>query len=136
LPAEGTADDVKPVAPPADLVGKWRHEVTEGKTSRSSVYQFFKDGRVEVDVRIETPEAKVSELVKRAVVKVDTDKVTVVDLSRTGPDGVEHVLPAERRRSRTLQVKVKGDELQWTEVDAAGKAAPDAKPLLLKRVKE
>ena len=130
------ADDVKPVAPPADLVGKWHLEVTEGKTSKKSVYHFSKDGRVEVDTRIETPDGKTSDLAKRAVVKAEKDRITVVDISRTGADGVEDVLPAERRRTRRFQIQVKGDELHWSEVDETGKPAPEAKPVVLKRVKD
>ena len=130
------ADDVKPVAPPADLVGKWQLEVTEGKSSRKSVYHFSKDGRVEVDTRVETPDGKITDLAKRAVVKVEKDQITVVDLSRTGGDGVEDVIPVERRRNRSFQVQVKDDELRWTETDESGKPLPDAKPVVLKRVKE
>ena len=135
-PAAPAADDVKPVAPPADVVGKWRLEVKEGKSTRTSVYHFKKDGSVEVDTRIETPDRKVTDLVKRAVVKVEKDQITMVDLSRTGSDGVEDVLPAERRRTRTVRIEVKDGELQWTEVPAGKKPDPDAKPTVLKRVKE
>ena len=130
------ADDVKPVAPPADLVGKWHLEVTEGKTSKKSVYHFSKDGRVEVDTRIETHDGKTSDLAKRAVVKAEKDRITVVELSRTGGDGVEDIIPAERQRKRSYQVQVKDDELRWTETDESGKPLPEAKPVVLKRVKE
>lgn len=130
------ADEVKPVAPPADLVGKWQLQVTEGKSSRKSVYHFSKDGRIEVDTRVETPERKITDLAKRAVVKSEKDRITVVELSRTGGDGVEDVIPAERRRKRSYQVQVKGDELRWTEVDDSGKPLPEAKPVVLKRIKE
>lgn len=135
-PNSAAADDVKPVAPPADLVGKWQLEVTEGKSSRKSVYHFSKDGRVEVDTRVETPDGKTTDLAKRAVVKVEKDRITVVDLSRTGGDGIEDVIPAERRRKRSFQVQVKDDELRWTEVNESGKPVPEAKPVVLKRVKE
>lgn len=132
------ADDVKPVAPPAELVGKWRREVQfpDGKGSRTFVYDFKKDGRVEVDVRHDSPDLKVTDLVTRAVVKVEKDRITMVDLSHTSAEGVEDVLPSERRRSRTLQIEVKDDELRLTEVGAEGKPTPDGKPVVLKRVKE
>jgi predicted small secreted protein len=135
-PSAGADGDVKPVAPPADLVGKWRLEVTDGKSTRTAVHHFKKDGHVEVDLRIETPDRKVTDLVKRAVIKVEKDRVTMVDLSHTGADGIEDVVPPERRRTRAYEVKVKGDELLLTEVDEAGKPAPQAKPTVLKRVKE
>ena len=64
-PGSSAADDeVKPVAPPANMVGKWRVEVKEGKASRTSVYHFKKDGSVEVEVRTETPDRKSTVLVK------------------------------------------------------------------------
>ena len=130
------AGDVKSIAPPTDLVGKWHLDVTEGKTSKKSVYHFSKDGRVEVDTRIETPDGKTSDIAKRVVVKAEKDRITVVELSRTGDDGVEDVIPAERRRKRSYQIQVKDDELNWSEVDESGKLVPDAKPMVLKRVKE
>lgn len=131
-----TASDVKPVAPPADLVGEWHLEVTEGKTSKKSVDRFSKDGHVEVETRNETPDGNTSDLAKRAVVKAEKDRITVVELSRTGGDAVEDVIPAERRRKRSYQIQVKDDELSWSEVDESGKPVPDAKPVVLKRVKE
>lgn len=134
-PAAG-ADDVKPVAPPAELVGKWRLERTDGKSTRTVVYDFQKNGRVEKDVRLDTPDLKVNDLVKGAVVKVEKDRITLVDLSHTSKEGVGDVLPAERRRERTLQFEVKGDELRLTEVGKDGKPVPDGKPVVLKRVKE
>ena len=134
------ADDVKPVAPPAEVVGKWRQESTDpsGKFSRAWVYHFMKDGRLEVDVRSQAPDRKYAVLVKSTVVKVEKDRIKVVELSHTGDDGVEDVFPAElrRRRTRWSQIEVKGDELRLTEVDEAGKSRPDAKPMVLKRVKE
>ena len=132
--APGDAGDVKAVAPPAELVGKWRHEVTEGADSRTSVYHFTKDGRLEVDTRLDTPDHKVTDLVKRAVVKVEGDRITVVDVSRTSAEGVEDAIPPERRRPRTYRVRVKGDELHWSEVDEQDKPSP--KPRVLKRVTE
>ncbi len=125
---------MKPVKPPAELVGKWRHEVADEKDRKVSVYQFFDDGRFEVESTITNPDRAVSDLVKRAVVKVDDDKVTVVDLSRTGSDGVEEPIPPARRRERTYRVKVKGDELTWTLIDEQAKSAPT--PQTLKRVKD
>ena len=137
-PSAGTAsaDDLKPVAPPAEMVGKWRHEVKSEKAARTYLYHFKKDGRVEVDIRQDSPDFKVTDRVKRAIVKVEKDRIAMIDLSHTGDDGVEDVLPAERRRTRWLQIEVKGDELRLTEVDEAGKSRPDAKPMVLKRVKE
>jgi hypothetical protein len=130
------AGDVMLVAPPTDLVGKWRLEVTEGKSSRVSVYHFRMDGRVEVDTRVETPDRKTTDLAKRAVVKVEKDRITVVEISRTGGDGIEDVIPAERRRNQSYQVQVKDGELHWTEVDEAGKPVPQANPVVLKRVED
>ena len=130
------ANDVKPVAPPEGMVGKWRLEVKDEKTTRTSVYHFTKDGRVEVDTRLDTPDLKTTDLAKRAITQVEKDRITVVDISRTGADGVEDVLPAERRRTRRFQIQVKGDELHWSEVDETGKPAPEAKPVVLKRVKD
>lgn len=137
-PATGQAGDgpVTPVAPPADLVGKWRLEAKDDKSTRVSVYHFAKDGHVVVDTRIDSPDLKATEVVKRAVVQVEKDRIAVVDLSRGGPGGEETALPAERRRTRRYQTEVKGGDLRLTEVDAAGKAAPDAKPMVLKRVAE
>lgn len=129
-------DDVKPVAPPANMVGKWRVEVKEGKASRTSVYDFKKDGSVEVDVRTETPNRKSTVLVKRAIIKVDQSRITFVELTHTGEDGNEVTLPAERRRPRHSQADVKGDELRLTEVDGTGIPLPNHKPSVLKRVKE
>jgi hypothetical protein len=135
-PSSGAgADDVKPVAPPAGLVGKWRLERTDGKNTRTVVYDFQKGGRVEMDVRLDTPDLKATDLVKGAVVKAEKDRITLVDLSRTSAEGVEDVLPVERRRSRTLQFEIKDDELRWTEVGADGKPVPDTKAVL-KRVKK
>jgi hypothetical protein len=130
------ADEVKPVAPPADLVGKWQLEVSEGKSSRKSVYHFSKDGRVEVDIRVETPDRKITDRAQLAIVKTEKDRITVVELSRTGRDGVEDVIPADRRRKRSYQIEVKDDELRWSEVNESGKPLPEAKPVVLKRVRE
>jgi hypothetical protein len=129
-------DEVKPVAPPANMVGKWRVEVKEGKASRTSVYHFKKDGSIEVDVRTETPDRKSTVLVKRAIIKVEQDRITFVETSHTGEDGMEITLPAERRKPRRSQTEVKGDELRLTGVDENGMPLPDRKPSVLKRVKE
>jgi hypothetical protein len=129
-------DEVKPVAPPANMVGKWRVEVKEGKASRTSVYHFKKDGTVEVDVCTETPDRKSTVLVKRAIIKVEQDRITFVEISHAGENGVEETLPAERRKPRRSQTEVKGDELRLTEVDENGKPLPDRQPSVLKRVKE
>ncbi len=133
---DGKADEAKLVAPPTELVGKWRLEVADGKTTRTTVYHFMKDGSVKIDVRLDSPDLKVNDRVKRAVIKAENDRITVVDLSRISAEGVEDVLPAERRRPKTLQYQVKGDELRWTEVDKDGKPVQGAKPSVLKKVKE
>ena len=130
------ADEVKPVAPPEGMVGKWRLEVKDEKATRTSVYHFMKDGRVEIDTSLDTPDLKTTDLAKRAVTHVEKDRITVVDISRTGADGVEDIIPAERRRTRRYQVQVKDDVLSMSEVDEAGKRTPDAKPVVLKRVKD
>jgi len=136
VPTAAAEDAVKPVAPPAELVGKWRHEVKDDKVTRVSVYHFAKDGNLVVEVRIDSPNLKANDSVKRAVVKVEEDRIAVTDISRIGPGGGETAIPAERRRTRHYQTEVKGDELRLTEVDEAGKAAPEAKPMVLKRVPE
>ena len=130
------ADEVKPVPPPKGMVGKWRLEVKDEKATRASVYHFMKDGRVEVDTRLDTPDLKTTDLAKRAVTHVEKDRITVVDISRTGASGMEDIIPAERRRNRFYEVRVKDDELHWSEVDEAGKPVPQAKAVVLKRVKE
>ena len=96
----------------------------------------MKDGSAQVETRLDTPDLKVTDLVKRVVVRVEKDQITVVDLSHTGADGVEDVLPAERRRSRTYQILVKGDELRLIELTEGKKPDAEAKPTVLKRVKE
>jgi hypothetical protein len=128
------AEGVKPVPPPAELVGKWRLEMKEAKSAKTSVYHFLRDGRLEVDTRLETPDLRVTDLLRRSVIKVEGDKITIVDISRTGADGIETVIPAQRRRPRTFQTRVKGDELHWSEVDEKG--VPSPKPQVLKRVGE
>jgi hypothetical protein len=133
-PVPAVVDDVKPVAPAANIQGKWRHENMDGKSSRISVYHFRKDGSVDVEIRTETPDRKYSIRSRQTVVQAEKDRIAIVELSQTGEDGVEHVFPSERRRR--YQTEVKGDELRLTPVDAAGKTIPDAKPLVLKRVKE
>lgn len=135
-PDAEVAEDVKPVPPSKEVVGKWRHETSDAKTKKTSVYHFLKDGHLEVEVNVSTPDRNTTDLVKRAVVKVDGDgdKVSVIDISRTGADGVEQTIPAARRKTRTYQVQVKGDELTWSELDENGKPSPT--PLVMKRVKD
>lgn len=127
--------DVKSVPPPAELVGKWNREVTDGKNTRTSVYHFTKDGRVEIETRDVSPDRKQTSLVKRAVVEAGKDRITVVDLFRTGDDGVEEAVKPERQKPRTLTARVEGDELTLIEVDPTGTPLPDTKPVVLKRVK-
>jgi hypothetical protein len=104
--------DVKPVAPPAELVGKWRLERQEGASARVSVYHVSPDGFVEIDTRVTTPDRKMSDWVRAAITQVEGDTLTVVDLSRVGT-GDEEVIPADRRRPRTVRYRVAGDELHW-----------------------
>lgn len=133
---EAAAEDVKPVAPPECVVGKWRVEAKGEKDARVTTYHFMKDGRVEVGVQIATAGGNATDLVKRTITQAQQDRITVVDISRTGADGVEQVIPAERRRPRGYQVQVKDDVMSMIEVDDAGKPKAGAASVVLKRVKE
>jgi hypothetical protein len=125
-------DDVKPVAPPKELVGKWRLELKEGNTTKTSVFTIQKDGRVEVDSVIKSTDRELKDTVKSAITKIEGAKLTLVDLSRTGSDGIEGTIRAERRQPRTLSFRVDGGSLTW------GPREDQAKSPVweLKRVKE
>jgi hypothetical protein len=104
--------DVKPVAAPAELVGKWRFEQKEGGSTRVTVYRISADGYIDVDSHITNPEREVRAQTKTAITQVEGDKLTVVDVSRTSDEN-EEVIPADRRRTRTVQYGVAGDKLHW-----------------------
>lgn len=128
------AEDVKAVELPKELLGKWRHESTDEKTKakKTLVYHFRKDGPLEVEAVLTSPNVNTTDLVKRAITKLDGDKLSVMDISRVAADGVETPFPEDRQRKRTYRFQVKGDELTLSEVDEKGKPTP----MVLKRVKD
>ena len=126
----------EPILPPAELVGKWRMEVGDGKSTRTTVYNFTKDGRFEVETHLVMPTLNTTDRVRRTMLKVEKDHITFVDIAHVGAEGVEDVIPADRLRPRTAQFRVQDDKLHWTPVSADGKPAPGAQPMILKRVKE
>jgi hypothetical protein len=129
-------DGIDRVAPPAELIGKWRLEVADGESSRTAVHHFMNDGRVMVDVRLDTPTQKVADRVKRAVVMAEKDRINVIDISRTSENGLETPILPGLRRTHRYQIEVKGDELRLTAIDEEGKAIPGERVSVLKRVKE
>jgi hypothetical protein len=104
--------DVKSVVAPAELVGKWRLELKEGGSARVAIYHVSADGYIEVDTHITTPGREVRDKVRSAITQAAGDKLTVVDVSRTSGEA-EEVIPADRRRPRTVQFRVAGDKLHW-----------------------
>ena len=125
------ADEKRPDTPPA-LAGKWRQEVKQGDDSRTTVYLFLKDGRVEIETQIKTARHEVFERIKGDLVAVGKDRLTIVHVARVSKEGVEEAIPKERRRTRTVRYLVMGDELHWIPVDDN----MESKPSVLKRVKE
>jgi hypothetical protein len=125
-------DDVKSVPPPKELLGKWRLELKEGTTTKTSVFNIQKDGRVEVESVIKSADAELKDTVKSAITKVEDGKLTLVDLSRTGGDGIEGTIPAERRKPRTIPFRVDGGSLKWGPREDQAKSPAWE----LKRVKE
>lgn len=136
LAAGSTADvQVKAVAPPADVVGKWRIEVSDGKNKRTSVYHFGKEGHVVIETHVTSPELEASDSIERVVVAVEKARIAVIDLSRTGTDGVKNVIPTKQRRTRWYETELKGNELRMTELGEDGKPAKGATCLVLNRLK-
>ena len=126
------SDDVQAVPSPADLVGKWRLEVKDASGTRTSDYHFGKDGRIEIETLVELGDVKKTDVAKRAAIELAKDLITSLELSRTGADGVEDVIPPDRRRKKTHRFAVKDDTLTLTELDDAGKPLG---AVTLKRVK-